>query len=181
MEQEKPKEKIDIPKELLTERLRLKPTSDKYSKEVFDNFTDEVTVLMFPSTPKAESETIEYLKGAEEKNKNGENYDILIFLKDTDEFIGGGGLMHIDTETPEFGIWIKKKAHGNRYGREAITALKEWADENLNYRYLKYPAEVTNIASRRIPESLGGKISKEYDAERQDGSIMHLVEYQISK
>lgn len=181
MEQENSKEKNNIPEELFTERLRLRPSSVKYSKEVFDNFTDEVTVLMFPLTPKKESETVEYLRGAEEKNRSGENYDVLIFLKDTDEFIGGGGLIHIDTETPEFGIWIKKSAHGKHYGREAITALKEWADENLNYRYIKYPAEITNIASRKIPESLGGKLVCEYDAERQDGSIMRLVEYQIPR
>jgi len=181
MKKENFKEKVDIPTELLTERLLLRPTSVKYSKEVFDHFTDEVTVLMLPSTPKEESETIEYLKSAEEKNKNGENYEILIFLKDTDEFIGGGGINHIDTETPELGIWVKKQAHGKHYGREAITALKEWADQNLQYQYLKYPVEISNVPSRKIPESLGGKVVKEYDVQNQNGLTQHLVEYQIFK
>lgn len=175
------KEKLNIPKELLTERLSLRPISADYSKEVFENFTDDITVLMFPSTPKEESETIEYLKGAEEKTKNGENYEVSIFLKDSDEFIGGGGISHIDTDTPELGIWIKKEAHGNRYGREALTALKDWADKNLDYKYIKYPVEISNIASRKISESLGGKIVKEYDCEKQDGTLQRLVEYHIPK
>ena len=39
-------------------------------------------------------------------------------------------------------------------GKEAITALKHWADANLRYEYLAHPVDRRNGASRRIPESL---------------------------
>jgi Ser/Thr protein kinase RdoA (MazF antagonist)/RimJ/RimL family protein N-acetyltransferase len=172
---------IIIPKKLESKRLFMLPVSTKYSKEIYDNFTDEVTALMYPSTPKNEGETLTYLKDAEKKTESGKNYEVLIFLKENNEFIGGGGVHDINTKTPEFGIWIKKAAHGHKYGREAIKSLKNWADKNLDYDYLKYPVEISNIPSRKIPESLGGKVVKEYDAPRQDGATHHLVEYHIYK
>jgi len=43
---------------------------------------------------------------------------------------------------------------------EAIQAIKEWAEANLRYEYLKYSVDKRNIVSRRIPECPGGKIVK---------------------
>ncbi len=172
---------MKMPQKLFTEHLLLRPVSPKYSREVFTNFTDEVTAMMYPSTPKEEQETIDYLVEAEEKMREGINYQVLIFLKDTDEFIGGAGVHHIDTKTPEFGIWIKKSAQGHKYGREAVVGLKDWADKNLEYDYLRYPVVTSNTPSRKIPEFLGGKEVNEFDTEKQDGTIMKMVEYYIFK
>ena len=80
---------------------------------------------------------------------------------------------------PELGIWIKKSAHGNGYGKEAMVALKKWADKNLKYDYILYPVAQDNLASRKIPEFLGGKIEHEYDEETQNGVTLHFIEYRI--
>jgi hypothetical protein len=60
-----------------------------------------------------------------------------------------------------------------------MTALKTWADQNLNYTYILYPADAKNMASRRIPESLGGKIARKYTKTSETGHDLHLVEYRI--
>ncbi|MDZ4875470.1 MAG: hypothetical protein CLLPBCKN_004866 [Chroococcidiopsis cubana SAG 39.79] len=69
-------------------------------------------------------------------------------------------------KTPEFGIWLKT-AHGRKYGLEAIRGIKNWAEQNLDYEYFLYPVNRANIASRKIPETLGGKVVREYEHKRQ--------------
>ncbi len=94
-------------------------------------------------------------------------------------FLGCAGLHHPNTKTPELGIWLKKSAHGQGFGKEAMTALKKWADANVTYDYILYPVDEKNTASRRIAESLGGKIAREYDEINMSGAKHHLVEYRI--
>jgi len=74
---------------------------------------------------------------------------------------------------------IKKSAHGNKYGREAVRGLKEWIDDHMKYRYISYPVDRKNIPSRKIPESLGGIVEAEYEKESQSGNILDVVEYRI--
>jgi RimJ/RimL family protein N-acetyltransferase len=112
-------------------------------------------------------------------NQRGSNLQAVVLDKDDGSFLGCAGIHNIDTGTPEFGIWIKKSAHGNSYGKEAIIALKKWADENLDYEYLLYPVTEENYASRRIPEFLGGIVVREYDETNMSGNLQHILEYRI--
>ncbi|MFA7308631.1 MAG: GNAT family N-acetyltransferase [Patescibacteria group bacterium] len=162
-----------------TDRLILKPISLDYKEEMFAEFTPEITRHMFPSSPEKIEESIEYINGAMGQNKAGTDYIVNIILKDTGEYLGNGGIEEINTKTPELGIWIKKSAHGYGYGREAVAALKKWGEENLKYDYIKYPVVDVNIASRKIPESLGGVIEREYDEVNASGVNLHMVEYRI--
>lgn len=167
--------------EVETERLILKPVSLEYAGMIFPEFTDEITKYMFPSTTKKVEETEKFITDSIEKIKKGIDLNISIFEKNTNEFLGCGGIHHIDTKTPELGIWIKKSAHGKKYGREAVAGLKEWADRNLEYEYLIYPVATENIPSRKIPESLGGKLEREFMGKKQNGEDMPEVEYRIYK
>lgn len=77
------------------------------------------------------------------------------------------------------GIWIKGSAHGNRFGREAITILVEWTKHHIPHEYLVYPVERENIPSRKVPESLGGEIFEERIGKKMDGGALDLVIYKI--
>jgi RimJ/RimL family protein N-acetyltransferase len=90
-------------------------------------------------------------------------------------------LHHIDTRTPELGIWVKKAAHGHGYGREAITGLTGWAMQNLDFDYLVYPVDRRNLPSRRIPEALGGVIEAEYTMTNASGNLLEILEYRIHR
>ena len=162
-----------------TERLVLRPVALEHAKMIFPEFTDEVTKFMYPRTPKRVEDTEKYIQIERERMEKGLNLSVAIFDKETGELLGGGGIHHIDTKTPELGIWIKKSAHGNKFGREAVAGLKKWADENLEYDYLTYPVVKVNIASRKIPESLGGKLIKEMVKKNEAGEEMEEVEYWI--
>ena len=98
---------------------------------------------------------------------------------DGGEFLGCVGLHRPHTRFPELGIWLKKSAQGMGYGSEAIRALKDWADRNLDYVYLVYPVDRNNSASRRIPESLGGKPVASYEKMSMGGNRLDIIVYRI--
>lgn len=159
--------------------LIIKAISLDYAPDIFKEFTPEITVYMSPKSPDKIEETIAFINTATQENETGVSFQAVIVDKNTGEFIGCTGLHHIDTPYPEFGVWIKKSAHGHGYGKEAVLAMKTWADQNLTYEYLLYPVDKANIASSRIPESMGGKVVKEYTKTGLGGNILNIVEYRI--
>lgn len=160
-------------------RLLLQPMSLKYKKVIFREFTDEITVHMTPQPAKHIGETEKFIRDSVENMRKGKELVMAILNKKTKEFLGCAGLHKINTMHPELGIWIKKPAHGRRYGREAMAVLKQWADKNLQYEYITYPVVIKNIASRKIPESLGGKVVREFKKKSMGGRVLHEVEYRI--
>lgn len=162
-----------------TKNLLLQPITLDYKEEIFREFTPEITTYMFPKSPDKIEETIEFIETAMKENEEGSNFQVVVLNKATKEYLGNAGIHNINTKTPELGIWIKKSAHGNSYGKEAMVAFKEWADKNLDYEYILYPVVDVNYASKRIPEFLGGKIFREYDEENMSGRNQHLLEYRI--
>ncbi|MBD2203955.1 GNAT family N-acetyltransferase [Calothrix sp. FACHB-1219] len=164
-----------------SKRLLLVPISPAYREIIFQEFTPEVTEYTYAVPSANIAQTDKFIRQSIQETENGTELILVILLKETKEFIGCAGLHAINTNTPELGIWTKKSAHGNYYGREAISALKAWAEENLDYEYLRYPVDKRNISSRKIPESLGGIIATEYDKINLGGKRLHTVEYWLYK
>ena len=162
-----------------SERLLLVPISMQYKDEIFREFSDEITAFMYPAPAKDISETEEFVKNSLKGLSEGSNLQLVILAKGSQEFFGCAGLHHVDGKTPEMGVWLKKSAHGKGYGKEAMMAVKKWANENLDYDYILYPVADKNISSRKIPESLGGKIEREYDKKGMGGNEYHCLEYRI--
>lgn len=171
---------MDLSKVIITtERLKLVPVSEKYAEFIFPEFTPEVTTYMFPKPAKSIDDILTFIKTQQELLGEGKTFNVSILDKQTGELLGGGGISNINTETPEFGIWIKKSAQGHTYGREAVTGLKEWAVKNLKYKYFIYPVDRRNISSRKIAESLGAVVKREYKKINQSGNELDMVEYWI--
>lgn len=162
-----------------SERLRLLPISSKYREDIFREFTDEITEYMKPPTPKEISETDAFIEKSEKEMREGIEATFVITLKETGEFIGCCGVHKIPSRTPEFGIWTKKSVHGNKYGQEAMRAVKKWLDSNIEYEYIRYPVATVNISSRKVAESLGGKVVREFVGKTGRGIPMEEVEYHI--
>jgi len=59
--------------------------------------------------------------------------------------------------------------------------LKAWADQNLEYDYIKYPVDKRNIASRKIPEALGGAIAGEKAKTSRSGRKLLTLEYHVPR
>ena len=159
-------------------RLLLVPVGMQFKEIIFREFQEPITLYMYPKPAVKIEETEDFIKEATLQLITGT--DLTMAITKSGEFLGCAGLHDLHTETPELGIWIKQSAHGHKYGQEAIAALKKWADENINYKYITYPVVEQNIASRKIAELLGGKVMKEYDKKTLSGRTYHMVEYWVA-
>lgn len=168
---------IDI--KIETERLLLVPIELSYAEDIFKYLTAEVAKYMRPKPAGDISETIAWIKSARARMEKGSNVQLVILEKDTGGFVGCAGLHDVDCKTPELGVWTKLDLHGKGCGREAMKALYDWARENIEFDYIKYPVDRRNIPSRKIPESLGGIIAKEYKEKNMAGFELDEVEYRI--
>jgi [ribosomal protein S5]-alanine N-acetyltransferase len=157
----------------------LVPISLKYREECFSEFNSEITKYMVAKPSKKISGTDRFIKMSI-MEMNEEKALIMAVINKEGEYLGNVGLHDINTKTPNLGIWIKVPAQGHNYGKEAITLLKEWADKNIDYDYIVYPVAKDNIPSRKIPESLGGKVTERYIV-TLGGKPASTVEYNLYK
>jgi [ribosomal protein S5]-alanine N-acetyltransferase len=164
------------------QRLRLVAISDKFELDIFKEFTSEITRYMFPSPAKDIDETRNFIDESSRSMQIGNNLQFAILSKTIGEFLGCCGLHGEDNvRTPELGIWLKKNAHGSGYGREAVRTLVDWSCNNIDIDYFIYPVDRKNIASSKIPESLGGEVVQELKTETPTGKILDKVVYKINR
>lgn len=166
--------------EIIKDKIKLRPIIIDDKDNIFREFTAEIVTYMYPPVPKDIDETIDFVESSIATMEAGLNIQLCIVDSNTDEFLGCIGLHRIDKEIPEFGIWLKKSAQGMGIGKKSTKMLYDFACENLQHKTYKYPVDKRNIASRKIPESLGG-IEYSYEAhERPVGEPLDIVVYHIA-
>lgn len=166
--------------QIRTERLVLRPIEMSDAAEIFREFTPEITRYMMPRSPERQEETELFLEQAREKLAAGTDLTLAIARRESGELLGCCGLHgREDPARPELGIWLKAGAHGQGLGREAIRGLVEWADTALINEAFIYPVDRANLPSRKIPESLGGRIIAEKLVENMSGGVLDEVIYEI--
>jgi [ribosomal protein S5]-alanine N-acetyltransferase len=164
------------------DRLRLVAISSEFERDIFNEFTSAITHYMFPLPASNIEETRDFIAKSRLGMKNGNDLTLIILIEETEEFLGCCSLHgENNVRQPELGIWIKQSAHGHGYGRAAIHLLVDWACHNIAFDHLVYPVDRQNIASRKIPESLGGKIVAELQMETPSGKILDTVIYRIDR
>ncbi|CAH0296951.1 GNAT family N-acetyltransferase [Chryseobacterium sp. Bi04] len=159
-----------------TDRLILQPVEDLYIDDINTCFTVEVTRYM-PFNPDGDRNDI--LVFVEESKKLLlKNTDlVMVALDDDDNFMGCCGIHNITEESVELGLWLKKDAQGIGLGTEIIVSLIEFLESNFTFKYIVYPVDQENIASRRIPEKLGFIPFKKYQKNKSPSSFLNIIEY----
>jgi [ribosomal protein S5]-alanine N-acetyltransferase len=163
-------------------RLRLVSISNDFEQDIFKEFTSEITRYMYPLPAINIEETRNFIIKSRASMQSCEELTLAILHTATAEFLGccslhGKGKVR----TPELGVWIKKSAHGNHFGREAIQTLVNWSWDNIDLDYITYPVDRQNVSSSKIPESLGGKIVEESQDKTPTGKILDKVIYRIDR
>jgi RimJ/RimL family protein N-acetyltransferase len=165
-----------------TERVRLQAISRKFTEEIYENFTPKITQYMMPAPPAERADAAAFVDSALLGLDRRDDLHLVICLHDGGEFLGICGLYaRGQPNEPELGIWLKKAAHGHGYGLEAITALKKWAESQLEYERLLFPVDRRNTPSRRIPEALGGRIITEKKITSMSGAELDIVIFGIDR
>lgn len=177
----KPSQAVDLTSLCIKgERLKLRAIDERDAPAIFQEFTAAVTRYMVPRPPETIAETLDFIRRSRQGMAAGWNLVLAILDGKTDEFLGVCGY-HGEGQprTPELGIWLKQAAHGHGYGREAMWTLVAWATDVMDFDDLIYPVDRANLASRKIPESLGGTIFAEKQVETMSGGMLDEVVYQI--
>lgn len=173
---------MDLSKIIIeTDRLRLVPASRKYTKNIFREYREPVIQYMNYGPPESLAILEKRIKKREAEMKKGILFFMVVLLKEGGEFLGCFSLENLEQKNPEMGGWLKESAHGHHYGQEAVAALKQWADKNLTYDHIIWPCAALNIPSRKVAESLGGKIHREYEKTTDSGNLWQFVEYWIPR
>jgi len=162
-----------------TERLILKPISYDFAENIFNEFSEEIAIYMVPKPAKHIDETNIFIKHSLKGLEDGVNLQMIILNKKSNEFIGCISINDIGKIDPELGIWLKKTSHKSGYGLEAMNELIKWANENIEFEYLKYSVDKRNISSIKIAEKNNGKIMREYKNTGMGGNELEYLEYWI--
>ena len=166
---------------ITTQRLVIVPMNETHAADIFRELTPEVaTYLSFNPTGKIE-DTYTFITNAQVTMKNGVEMPVVASDKVTKEFIGCAGIHKIKTGEPELGIWLKKSAHKQGYGKEILQGLIDWAKKHLEYETLMYPVAKANIASRKLAESLEGTLVGEQVYTSSTGKVLDEEVYRIRK
>ena len=74
------------------DRLKLLPISDRFARDIYQEFTDKVTTYMIPSPAKNIEETRNFIATSRRGMEAGYNLQFVVISKTTGEFFGNCGL-----------------------------------------------------------------------------------------
>jgi RimJ/RimL family protein N-acetyltransferase len=143
---------------LSSQRLLLKSFTGDDAREAFEEATPAIARFMSWEPASSFEEFAVIWQSWIPKMHAGTDVSFAVRHRPSLEFLGAAGLHNIEAEEPEAGIWIKESRHGYGYGREAVATIIAFAGETLSKQAVVYPVVEQNGPSRRLAESLGGRI-----------------------
>ncbi|MBP2242816.1 RimJ/RimL family protein N-acetyltransferase [Cytobacillus eiseniae] len=152
---------LEIPEQFSTERLVIRMPRQGDGKAVYEAITASINDLKpwLPFAQKEQSvEDVEVnIREAHISFLKREDLRLLVFLKETGEFVASSGLHRIDWSVPKFeiGYWIDSRYSGKGYMTEAVKGITDIAFHELNARRVEIRCDEKNRKSRAIPERLG--------------------------
>lgn len=152
---------LDFPNQFTTERLLIRMPFPGDGKVVYEGVIASINELKcwLPSAQREHSvQDIEVnIREAHSKFLRREDLRLLIFHKETNQFIGSSGLHKPDWTVPKFEIayWIDTRFSGKGYMTEAVQGISEFAFTELKARRLEIRCDTLNYKSKAIPERLG--------------------------
>lgn len=152
---------IDLPEEIETERLSIRPCrpgDGQLVKEAIDYSREELKAwLPFAHTIDSAEETEARVRSSYAKFISREDIRLHIFRKSDGNFIGSTGLHRLNWDIPkvEIGYWIDSRYARQGYMTEAVKGLIQFAFSQLGAKRIEIRCDPDNRPSRAIPERLG--------------------------
>lgn len=162
-----------------TSRLFLRPLTKNDARFFFDYLLDidEHLSLIAPKSLKEAEQLVE--KYIEKENQGKASYFIIEDLQ-VGEFIGLVGVGGLGTDNINRTCWIRKSGQRNGYAFEAISAFMEYVNQYLDYDVMYSAFDVTNIATKKLNEKLGGipgsLVSR--PTLQESGKILNIIWYE---
>lgn len=151
---------LDFPNEFETERLIVRTPKPGDGKAVYDAIKASMNELKpwmpFAQNEPNEKETEINIRESYIKFLKREDLRLLIFLKETGQFVCSSGLHRIDWDVPKFeiGYWADTRFSRRGYTTEAVSGITEFAFKKLKAHRVEIRCDYNNLKSRAIPEKL---------------------------
>ncbi len=151
---------IDFPYEFETNRLHIRYPLPGDGKEVYDSIQASIEELKpwmpFAQTEQSVDEVEANIRESHAAFLKREDLRLLLFNKQTGEFIGSSGLHRIDWDVRKFeiGYWVDSRHAGHGYMTEAVEGISEFAFDHLHARRVEIRCHARNLRSRKIAERL---------------------------
>ncbi|KIL50997.1 GNAT family N-acetyltransferase [Jeotgalibacillus campisalis] len=152
---------IDFPDQFETDRLIVrsaKPGDGSKVWEAVNASRKELKPwLAFASHEATAEETEINIRESYTKFLAREDLRLLVFLKNSGEFVASSGLHRInwDVRRFEIGYWIDSRMSGQGYMTEAVEGIARFAFTTLDAQRVEIRCDAENKKSRSIPEKLG--------------------------
>ncbi len=179
---------IDLPDSIDTERLRLRPprTGDgalHYAAvaESLPELRRFLGALPWVAAEPSPEVSELYCRNAQANFLARKDLPFLLFEKSTGQLVGATGLHRIAWDTPkaEVGYWVRTSRSGCGFIREAVTAMTEYAFQQLRAARVELVTDEANLASRKVAErcqfELEGILRQ--DRRATDGSLANTCIY----
>ncbi|PCL95024.1 GNAT family N-acetyltransferase [Paenibacillus lautus] len=153
---------IDFPNQFTTERLLIRAPLPGDGRVVYESIFSSINELkewfsLFAQNEHSEQSIEAILREEHAKFIKREYLRLLIFDKETEQFIGLSGLYRPDWEIRKFeiGYWIDTRMSGKGYMTEAVQGITNFAFTELKARRVEIRCDTLNYKSKAIPERLG--------------------------
>lgn len=135
-----------------TKRLCIVPFEWKWTQAVLQTFTAEITRWQYPE-PYQSEEDVRAWMSQQLQEMEQERCLELVILDEDDHFLGGFEVMGLQQRYPEVGLWLRKEAQGQGYGKEALRVMLERLNESYRFEGYLYEADIRNLPSIRLAQS----------------------------
>lgn len=142
---------------LYTPRLVLRPVEPTDQQKVFEGFSHPDVIAHFEITYKSFEATAEQMEWYANNRATGSGYAWVVTERDKNNFMGVFSLYYIHPKHKrcETGYWLFPEFWGKGYAKEALGAILEHADTQLNMHRIAAEVEPDNTASKQLLSGLG--------------------------
>ena len=152
---------IDLPQEITTTRLLLRPPMPGdgvvINEAIIESFDDIKEWLPWATHIPTVEETEETTRIRHIKWLNREDLGLLIFDRQTGQYLGGVGFPRMDWYVPKFevGYWLRSSQVGKGIVSEAVNACVRFAFLELKAKKIELKCDSKNEKSIKVAKSLG--------------------------
>ncbi len=179
----------EIPREIVTERLVLRPVGEADAEAVIEAIEESRAELTTWMAWAPYMRTVEdgrrWTRRVSEAwdDPDREDFTIGMFLRESGRFLGGTGFHRANWTVPsiDIGYWMRTSETGKGYVRETVTALTRVGFGQVGMRRMVITCASTNDRSRRVAKACGyhfeGRLRN--DDRLPDGALRDTLVYSL--
>lgn len=161
-----------------TERLFITSFDFCYLEDIFNSFSDEIVMYQYPDSFADLATANKTFSRFACEMEDGKMLELVI-LSHEKEFLGCLEVLGLKEKYPELGIWLKKDAHGEGYGYEALHAVINYLCSVEKYAKFIYEADIRNEQSIGLVRKFTHELGEVRDVVTESGKKLRLQVYYI--